>query len=390
MNLGKTFKLAIKSILGNKMRTLLTMLGIIIGTSAVIILVSVAQGTTNQVTENIESMGTNLLSVTINGRGLETSLDYEEVSELSEIPGVDGVSPIVNGQVTVKYGLNSSSVTVEGADEGYSIVRDQKVSDGRFIHPLDIENRQKVVLLGSEIVEELFQSANPVGEIVQLNGSNFKVIGVLEEKESSLGGSSNNKLLIPITTAERFLKSTGIRSIYIQSESPEKVAEVQVATEAFLLKKFDGNEDSYKVFNQADMLTTVEEITGSMTLMLGGIAAISLVVGGIGIMNIMLVSVTERTREIGIRKAIGAKRKDILLQFMLESAVISGIGGILGVLIGIGGSYGLTRLAGISTSIVPNTLIIAFLFSIGVGMFFGIYPANKASKLKPVDALSFE
>lgn len=390
MSVVMTIKLAIKSVLANKMRTLLTMLGIIIGTSAVIILVSVAQGTTNQVTENIESMGTNLISININGRGLETSIDYEEASELSKIAGIDGVSPIINGQTTVKYGTNSIEVTLEGADEGYSLVRDQDVSQGRFIHPLDIENRQKIVLLGSEVVEELFGFISPIGESVQLNGANFKVVGVLEEKASSLGGSSNNKVLIPISTAERFLKSPGVKSIYIQAQSPEVVDKVQRATETYLLKKFDGNEDAYSVFNQADMLSTVSDVTASMTLMLGGIAAISLVVGGIGIMNIMLVSVTERTREIGIRKAIGAKRKDILLQFILESAVISGLGGIFGVLLGIGGSYGLTTIAGISTSIVPNTIIIAFLFSIGVGMFFGIYPASKASKLKPVDALSFE
>lgn len=389
MSLSMTIKLAIKAILANKMRTLLTMLGIIIGTSAVIILVSVAQGTTNAVTDSIESMGTNLLSVSINGWGLDTALDYEEVKALNEIKGIDGVSPIINGQTSVKYGLDSSEVSLEGVDEAYSYVRKQNVSMGRFILPLDILSRHKIVLLGSDVVDELFGYANPVGETVSLNGLNFLVVGVLEEKENSIGGSSNNKVIIPISTAERFLKSPGVQDIYIQAESPELVNEVQSQIETFLYKKFDGNEDAYSVFNQADMLSTVNEVTGSMTMMLGGIAAISLIVGGIGIMNIMLVSVTERTKEIGIRKAIGAKRKDILRQFLLESAVISGIGGLLGVIIGVVGSYTI-NLAGISASIVLNTLFIAFSFSLMIGMFFGIYPANKASKLKPVEALRFE
>lgn len=389
MSLNLTIKLALKAILGNKMRTLLTMLGIIIGTSAVIILVSVAQGTTNAVTDSIEGMGTNLLSISINGWGLDTTLDYEEVMALNEIEGIDGISPIINGQVTVKYGTNSSDVMLEGADGGYFTVRNQNVSVGRSILPLDITNRHKIVLLGSEVVTELFGISNPVGETVTLNGSNFLVVGILEEKESSIGGSSNNKVLIPISTAERFLKSPGIQSIYIQADSPESVDDVQSKIEAFLYKKFNENEDAYSVFNQADMLSTVNEVTSSMTMMLGGIAAISLIVGGIGIMNIMLVSVTERTKEIGIRKAIGAKRKDILRQFLLESAVISSIGGLLGVFFGLAGSLAI-NIAGISTSIVPNTILIAFSFSLIVGMFFGMYPASKASKLKPVDALRFE
>lgn len=389
MNFNVTIKLALKAILGNKMRTLLTMLGIIIGTSAVIILVSVAQGTTNAVTDSIEGMGTNLLSISINGWGLETTLDYDEVLTLKEIEGIDGISPIINGQITVKYGTNSFNVMIEGADSGYSYVRNQDVTVGRFILPLDISNRHKIVLLGSEVADELFGITNPVGETVTLNGANFLVVGVLEEKESSIGGSSNNKVLIPISTAERFLKSPGIQSIYIQAKSPELVDDVQSQIEAFLYKKFNQNEDAYSVFNQADLLSTVSEVTSSMTMMLGGIAAISLIVGGIGIMNIMLVSVTERTKEIGIRKAIGAKRKDILRQFLLESAVISGIGGLLGVIFGLIGSYAI-NLAGISTSLVPNTIFIAFAFSLMVGMFFGMYPASKASKLKPVDALRFE
>jgi putative ABC transport system permease protein len=281
-------------------------------------------------------------------------------------------------------------VTLEGVDQNYSNVRNHHSEYGRAINPIDVEYRQKIVLLGSEVKNELFGDANPIGEKIQINGNDFKVVGVLEEKGSSLGGNNDEKILIPISTAQRFLRTTGIRNIYIQATSADIVEDVQVEVENFLLKKFNNDEDAYRVFNQAEMLSTMGEVTNNMTMMLGGIAAISLLVGGIGIMNIMLVSVTERTREIGIRKAIGAKRKDILIQFLLESAVISGLGGLIGVLLGIGGSDLLTRFFSLNTKISPFILIISYSFSIIVGMFFGIYPASKASKLKPVDALRFE
>lgn len=390
MKAGMVIKLALKSILSNKMRSFLTMLGIIIGTSAVIILVNLAQAATNRVTENIEGMGTNIISVTIMGAGNESSIDYEESLELGDIEGVKALSPIVSGQATVKYGLNSADIPVEGADEGYVSVRSQNVETGRFLHYLDIENRHKVILLGTEIAEELFGFTDPIGEQVKLNGTNFTVIGVLEESQSTIGGSSNDKALIPITTAERFFKSPGIKSINIQAESPEAVSDVQFESETFLMRRFNSDEDAFRILNQADMLSTIGEVTATLTMMLGGIAGISLVVGGIGIMNIMLVSVTERTREIGIRKAIGAKRRDILSQFIIEAAVISGIGGLIGILFGIAGTYVISNVMDLNMTIVTGILVIAFLFSLAIGMFFGIYPASKASRLKPVDALMYE
>jgi len=390
MDFKMAIKVALKNIRTNKMRTFLTMLGIIIGVSAVIILVSVAQGTTENITKRIESLGTNLLSISIRGRGTEDSISMEEIEKLKNKKGIDSVAPVVNGNVTVKYETKTMDVTLEGVDQNYSNVRNHHSEYGRAINPIDVEYRQKIVLLGSEVKNELFGDANPIGEKIQINGNDFKVVGVLEEKGSSLGGNNDEKILIPISTAQRFLRTTGIRNIYIQATSADIVEDVQVEVENFLLKKFNNDEDAYRVFNQAEMLSTMGEVTNNMTLMLGGIAAISLLVGGIGIMNIMLVSVTERTREIGIRKAIGAKRKDILIQFLLESAVISGLGGLIGVLLGIGGSDLLTRFFSLNTKISPFILIISYSFSIIVGMFFGIYPASKASKLKPVDALRFE
>lgn len=391
MGFTMAVRLALGGIVANKMRTLLTMLGIIIGVSAVIILVSVGQGTTASVTENIESMGTNLVSVTIMGRGIDNSLSYDEAMSLADKAGINGVAPVVSGSVTAKYGTKAmEALSVEGVNADYQQVRNQEVQSGRFIMPLDVEHRQKVAVLGTDVVQEIFGSVNPIGESVQINGIGYKVVGILESKGSSMQGSDDEKIIIPVTTAQRMFKSQGVRNIYIGAESSDKVDLVVAQVETYLYNKFDKNEDSYRVFNQTEMLDTVANVTQSMTLMLGGIAGISLLVGGIGIMNIMLVTVTERTREIGIRKAIGAKRRDIMRQFLLESATISGVGGIIGLLVGLGGNNLLSSLAGIKTQSSLPILVIAFSFSLVVGIFFGLYPASKASKLKPVDALRFE
>lgn len=390
MNVIMAIKLAFKGIVSNKVRTILTMLGIIIGVSSVIVLVSVAQGATENVTSSIESLGSNILNVNISGRGLDTSITYDESLDMNDLKGVSKVSSIVNGQATAKYDLNSMDTTVEGVDANYTDVRNHRADYGRFITSLDIEARNKVALIGVEVADEIFKGVSPIGKTIQLNGSNFEVVGILEEKGSSVGGSSDDKILIPISTAQRFFQSEGVKSIYIQAESSDTVNIAEANIENFLLKKFDENEDSYTIFNQSEMLSTVNNVTNTMTLMLGGIAGISLLVGGIGIMNIMLVSVTERTKEIGIRKAIGAKRKDILSQFLLESSVISGLGGILGIIVGLLVNYLLTKFTGLTTQSSVLVLLIAFSFSIVVGVFFGMYPANKASKLRPVDALRFE
>lgn len=391
MSFAMAVKLALNGIVSNKMRTLLTMLGIIIGVSAVIILVSVGQGTTASVTENIESMGTNLISVSVMGRGIDNSISYEEAMSLADKTGVAGVAPVVNGSVTAKYGTKTmEGLSVEGVNTDYQQVRNQGVESGRFILPLDVEHRQKVAVLGTDVVNEIFGSVNPIGETVQINGIDFRVVGILESKGTTMQGSGDEKIVIPVTTAQRMFKSQGVRNIYIGAETSDKVNLVVAQVETYLYNKFDKNEDAYRVFNQSEMLDTVANVSRSLTLMLGGIAGISLLVGGIGIMNIMLVTVTERTREIGIRKAIGAKRRDILRQFLLESATISGVGGIIGVLVGLGGNSLLSAAAGIATQSSLPILLVAFCFSLVVGIFFGLYPASKASKLKPVDALRFE
>lgn len=389
MNFNQAVKLAIAGIKGNKMRSFLTMLGVIIGVSTVIILVSVGEGSAKSVTGQIESLGSNLISVNIRGRGEINGISYQEALKLGDKTGVSGVAPLISGNVTVKYGTNKVDTSLEGTNDQYAQVRNQKTSSGRFLLPIDITYRQKVVLLGTEVVTELFGFGNPIGQEVKINGVKFKVVGVLEEKGSSMGGSSDDKVVIPITTAMRLLANPQISSISIQAKSKQDVDLIVRQLEASLLRKFK-DEENYRVFNQAEMLSTVNQVTGTLTLMLGGIAGISLLVGGIGIMNIMLVSVTERTREIGIRKAIGAKRRDIMRQFLVEAVVVSSIGGVVGIMVGILGSQALGKLMSITTTVSPQVALLAFSFSAMVGVFFGWFPANKASRLKPIDALRFE
>jgi putative ABC transport system permease protein len=379
--------MSIKSILGNKMRTFLTMLGIIIGVFSVIVMVSMGQGATASVTQSIEGMGTNLLNITLTDRTVRFSND--NLRELSMLEGVHYLSPNINWAAPVKYGLNNEAgISVVGVNENYLAINGYAVQLGRSINPLDIDNRNKVVLIGSELSKSLFGQFNPIGESISLSGIKYMVIGVLEEKESTLFGSNNNMVLIPYTTGMRQFRTNTVSSITVQGTESESIDQTQNNIEAYLLTVY--GTDSYRIFNQEQLLSTLNEVTGVLTLLLGGIAGISLLVGGIGIMNIMLVTVSERTREIGVRKAIGARRSNILFQFLIESSVISGIGGIIGIMLGILVNRVISGAFGLPISASVQVIMVAFLFSLFVGVFFGIYPANKASKLKPVDALRYE
>ncbi|GIP54087.1 ABC transporter permease [Paenibacillus vini] len=387
MNLLQSVKMAWKSIIGAKIRSLLTMLGIIIGVSSVITLVSVGQGTTSQITEQLEGLGTDLLTVNITGRGNTTSLSYEEAMQLADIEGIKAVSPVVSGSATAKKDTVNDSVSIEGIAPSYEEVQDFHVQSGRYILDLDNEFRMKVALIGTETASTFLGTADPVGESIQLNGTSFKIVGLLESKGSSLTGSNDNKILIPISTAERFLRSRGVRSITVQVEDTKQIEQVKSSLEAALDKKFMNADNAYTVFNSQEMLDTLNSTTQMLSLALGGIAGISLLVGGIGIMNIMLVSVSERTREIGIRKAIGAKKRNILLQFMVESTALSGFGGLIGVGLGYGASAMIGHYSSLSTSVSVPIVLIAFGFSLFIGIVFGMIPANKAAKLRPIYAL---
>lgn len=394
MDIIQTIKLAFRGIIDNKMRSFLTMLGIIIGVTSVIALVSIGQGTTAKVTEQIQSMGSNLLTVDIRGRGATTTLSYDQAMEFMKSSYISGVAPVISDSVTVEHGnVNEEDVTLQGVNEYLLSVRNYSVDNGRFFTAQEIQSRKRVAVLGSEIASNLFGFVDPVGQTVKIKGYNFEVIGVMKSS-SSMMGSTDEQVFIPITLAERILQSRGVRTIYIQASDKDAVssAKTEISTKLdkiFRVKSEDDN-FSYRIFDQSEMLETINETSQTMTLMLGGIAAISLLVGGIGIMNIMLVSVTERTREIGIRKALGARKIDILNQFLIESLVLSGIGGIIGVIFGYITSWGLGKVMSMGTKTTLPVVIIAFSFSIFVGVFFGIYPANKASNLKPIDALRYE
>lgn len=387
MMLYQSMKMAFKSILSSKIRAFLTMLGIIIGVSSVIALVSVGQGTTSQITESLSSLGTNQLTVNIMGRGATTSLTYEEALALGEIEGVENVSPVITGNVTAKNGTENVSVSVEGITPAYEEVQDFHVQSGRFLLEIDTDYRQKVVLIGTDTAEDLFGTDDPVGQKVQLNGSSFKIVGLLESKGSTSGGSSDEKILIPISTAERFLQSKGVRSITITTTSNDNVEDVKTELESTLDAKFSGAENSYSVFDSQEMLETVNETSDTLSMALGGIAGISLFVGGIGIMNIMIVSVNERTREIGIRKAIGAKKINIMMQFMIESVVLSGTGGLIGVGLGLGASWAVGKYTTMNVATSWNMVLISFTFSLIIGVVFGMIPANKAARMRPIYAL---
>ncbi|WHX49530.1 ABC transporter permease [Paenibacillus woosongensis] len=387
MNIYQSIKMAFKSVAGNKTRSFLTMLGIIIGVSSVITLVSVGQGTASSITKQLQGLGTDLLTVNIMGRGATTSLSYEEVMELKEISGVKAVSPVISGNATVKKGTVNDTYAVEGITPAYEEVKNFHVQSGRYILDIDNEYRMKVAVIGSEVASDFFGINNPVGQTLQLNGVSFKIVGLLETIGTSATGSNDDKILIPISTAERFLQSRGIRSYTVQADSTELVSSTQERLKAWLDEKFMYADNAYSVFSAQEMMDTLNSTTQMLSLALGGIAGISLLVGGIGIMNIMLVSVSERTREIGVRKAIGAKKRDILLQFLIESTALSGFGGLIGVALGYGASALISSMSTLSTEVSMSIVAVSFSFSLFIGIVFGVIPANKAAKLRPIYAL---
>lgn len=382
--------MAFFSILSNKMRSLLTMLGIIIGISSVIVLVGMGEGTKQKVASQIEKLGTNLITVNIVGNR-NKAVSTSELEELKKKPGIKDIAPVLNqGNINIKGGDKTATTTMEASTPNYSAIRKLSVDSGRFIEQNDLDNRFKVAVIGVTVADEIFGSRNVVGETININGYNFNIIGVLQVQGGSGGNSGDDRIIVPLTTAQRILKSRDIRTFYIEASDKDSVSEAMGYLQLFLNKKYNNDTKSYRIFDQTSLLETSNQANDSMTAMLSGIAGISLVVGGIGIMNIMLVSVIERTKEIGIRKAIGAKRENILMQFLIEAGSISGIGGMLGVLFGYAFAYIGNNYLKMNITISNNVVAIAFLFSVIVGIVFGMYPANKASKLNPIEALRFE
>ena len=391
----QSFKMAVKAIAGNKMRSFLTILGVVIGVVAIVVLVSIGQGANSSVVESIEGMGTNLITANINARRMNP-IDLDSLNELALNEAISYVAPISSVSGTVKAGATTyDDGVVQGTTPGYESIRNWTVAEGRFLQQPDIDNRSFVAVIGSEAATEMYGTTHAVGETFSLNGYTLTVVGVLAQVGSSASGSNDNQILIPFTLAQRLSNQTSISSFYVSAASSSQVEQAQAAVESYLEKAFTNyNTNSfgtqYSVFNQSEMLSTLSETTNTLTLMLGGIAAISLLVGGIGIMNIMLVSVSERTREIGIRKAIGAARGNILMQFLIESLVVSLMGGVLGLAISVAAVNALAPVLQMTLTIPVNVAWMAIGFSVFIGVVFGMYPANKASKLRPIQALHYE
>ncbi|HCW3221791.1 TPA: ABC transporter permease [Listeria monocytogenes] len=402
MNVLQSMKMAWKQLKASKLRSFLTMLGIIIGVASVILLVSLGNGVTQEVDDQMGDLGSNLITVVNSSVNPNDKYTYDEVMKYQNIDGVKSVSPELSGQVNATFDYKSSSNKVIGTNDQYKAARSLEMKEGHFLLPIDTEYGQKVAVIGSTVASDLFGFGDPIGETIRLNGMPYKVVGVLKEKGASMMGSSDDQIFIPISSAQRLLKDTNVRTIYVETKSAEDVDFVVNTLESRLAIKFGDEKEqeknassaqmgpSYQVINQQEILNAFNTISTTLTTALGAIAAISLVVGGIGIMNIMLVSVSERTREIGIRKALGAKKRAILLQFLIESIVISVCGGVIGIIIGVSGALIFGSVAGISSGITAGTIIFSFVFSLCIGVIFGIAPANKASKLRPIDALRSE
>lgn len=401
----ESVKIALNALVSNKLRSILTMLGIIIGVGAVIAMVSIGMGVRDKVQTSIASLGSNLIIVTPGAAsssgvrqaaGTNTTLTLKDAQAIArEVASVGAVAPSVGKQYQIVAGNMNWNSSIQGTTPEYLDVRNLSVQSGSFISNEDVSTRNRVAVIGATVAENLFANMNPVGQSIRINNAPFTVIGVLEGKGQSAGGQDQDDIvIIPLTTAqERLMGITYVQTISVQAANSEVIDEVQDGISTLLRSRHritGDKEDDFTVRNLASVMATAQETTASITMLLGSIAGISLLVGGIGIMNIMLVSVTERTREIGIRKALGARYSNVLMQFLIEAVVIGVIGGAMGIALGVGGSYAISAFAGLNTVITPLPIIVSFGFSVGIGLFFGLYPARKAALLNPIDALRYE
>ncbi|MEW4414012.1 ABC transporter permease [Clostridium sp. AN503] len=389
----QSFKLAVKSIWSNKMRSFLTMLGIIIGVASVIILVSLVNAYMSYMTESFASMGTNQISVNmVNLPSRSVTADemyafYEEhTSEFAHM------SPSVNVSGTVKYGNDSMSATsITGVSEDYIGIKDWDLEYGRSIQYADIMARQKVCVIGAYVADELYGSAEKAwGETIKINGYAFKVVGIVEQQEDVMDdGGSDDFVWMPYSCAVKMARNANINNYTFTITDLTNAAEYKSLIETFLYEKFK-NDDLYTVTAMSEMLDSLNDMIAMVSAGLGGIAGISLLVAGVGVMNIMLVSVTERTREIGIRKALGARRSVIMQQFVIEAAVTSSLGGVMGIFLGSVATSAVGAVAGLDAAPTPSAVVISFSVSVGIGLLFGYMPASRAAKLNPIDALRSE
>jgi len=417
VNLFESLRVSLRGLVSNKMRSALTMLGIIIGVAVVILVVAIGQGATKRVTDTVNSLGTNLLSIfpgqsriritaatataTAGSKGGSSSMTLRDAEVIAETfkKSVDAVAPQVRDNVQVRMNGKDASTNLTGSSLDYPYVNNVEVDHGRYFTQEELDGSQKVCVAGVSIAEKLTgdPKTDLTGQVIAINRQQFKVVGMLAPKGAGAWGQDQDDVVIvPITTAmRRILNRRFINFMSIRCISPETMPLAQEQISTFLRNRhhltppFPDNDD-FNIRSQTDLMASQQSVTGTMTTLLSCVAIISLIVGGIGIMNIMLVSVTERTREIGIRKAIGATPRDILMQFLIESAILSLLGGIIGIGLGVGGSMLLASIGGWNTIVSSSAIIAAVVVSAGVGIFFGIYPASKAAALHPIEALRYE
>jgi len=412
MSILEGLRLAVNGLLSNRLRSGLTMLGILIGVSAVILLVGVGNGASVAVQQQIQSLGSNLLTVfpsnargagrVQQGFGTGSTLTLDDVKAIANrqtSPDVVTVIPSAGGRAQLTFGNQNWNSSLTGTTQDFPSVRNYQLASGQFFSAGDVDGSSKVAVIGQTVVTNLFSDQDPIGQVIKINRQSFRVIGVFAQKGSS-GGFNNQDdvVVVPITSAWNYLlggRGRNVQQIYVEATSAEATSAASAEVTEVLLDRHhisDPTQADFQILSQQDVLNSASQTTGVLTLMLGAIAGISLVVGGIGIMNIMLVTVTERTREIGIRKAIGARRRDILMQFLIESMFLAGLGGALGILVG----FGLSRILPLAVSSLPTPIIsmpsvfLAFGISVGIGLFFGLYPANRAARLRPIEALRYE
>jgi putative ABC transport system permease protein len=395
------FKVAIKSLTANKLRSMLAMLGIIIGVGAVISMLAIGAGAQKSVMDRFTAMGTNLLTVRPGQRGTggvmsgtQMNLTVEDAQALTAVPGVQSVAPAVSKGAQLKYLSKNARTEVQGTTPTYFPIRNFEVEHGRPFNDLECDAMARVIVLGPVTAENLFATEDPIDKTIKINGINFRVIGVLKAKGDQGWFNPDDTAMVPYTTGMKQLFGLDyVREITCRVADGANIDATQEAIMQVMRKRHriqPGQPDDVQIRNQAEMLANANEATQTFTFLLGSVAAISLIVGGIGIMNIMLVTVTERTREIGIRKAIGARNKDILRQFLIEAIIMSASGGLLGVAIGVGSALLIARYTSFVTYVQPAAIIMSITFSAAVGIFFGFYPAWRAAKLDPIEALRYE
>jgi len=395
-------RLALSRLGTSRMRAVLTMLGVIIGVGSIVALVAVAEGATSGITNRIQGLGTNLLTVTPgatrtgltrSAQGSATTLTLADAQAIASVAGVAAVEPEVTTQKPVIAGLQNTTTSIVGTTPAFPEVRSYSVWQGSFLNQAAVNEGLRVAVLGATTADTLGLTETAIGTDIAIGGLPFRVIGILQPKGSSGPFSQDDQILIPISTAQHyFVSGTTVRSIGVSVATAEAITDTQALLTAKLQQRHgtNGTNDDFTIQSQAQLLSTFSSVTGLLTLLLAGIASISLIVGGIGIMNIMLVSVRERTREIGIRKAVGARGRDILLQFLVEALVLSLLGGLIGIVVGVAVSALIGALAGWGFIFNPITVIVAVGFSLAVGVVFGVWPARQAARLDPIASLRYE